>query len=318
MKLALSFAVLSVLPGAPVSAQSYPDRPITMIVPYAAGGSSDVLARLISERLSPALGQPIVIDNRAGAGSRLGIEIAARAAPDGYTLLLADMPHTIIPAIQNGVQYDPVRSFTPIGLIGTASMVLFVNPSASTQTAADFIAFAKANPGKVTIASGGIGSTTHLTAELLQMKAGVKLLHVPYRGAGPAINDLVAGHVQSGFTTLATASAMLDGGSVRALATASAHRMPSRPDIATFNESGTDLVVEHWWGVLAPAGLPPAIAARLGHELAAILADAEFAKRLEPLGVTPSRASPEQFGALLGGETARWAGIVHSAGITAQ
>jgi len=302
----------------PAVAQSYPDRPVTMIVPYAAGGSSDVLARLIGERLSPALGQPIVIDNRAGAGSRVGIELAARAPADGHTLLLADMPHTIIPAIQKGVRYDPVRDFTPIGLIGTASMVLFVNPAVPAQTAADLVALAKAEPGKVTIASGGIGSTTHLTAELFQAKTGAQLLHVPYRGAGPAINDLVAGHVKSGFTTLATASAPLDGGSIRALAIASRERLPSRPTIATFKDAGIDLVVEHWWGVLAPAGVPPAVAARLTKELSAILAEADFAERLTPLGVTPSRSTPQQFRALLESDTARWADTVKSAGIPAQ
>jgi tripartite-type tricarboxylate transporter receptor subunit TctC len=143
------------------------------------------------------LGQQVVIDNRAGAGSRLGIEIAAKAAADGYTLLLADMPHTIIPAIQKGVHYDPVRDFTPIGLIGTASMVFFVNPAVKAETAQDFVALAKAEPEKITIASGGIGSATHLTAELFQAKTGIKLVHVPFRGAGPAMNDLVAGHVQS-------------------------------------------------------------------------------------------------------------------------
>src|SRR5215468_9449882 len=198
----LALAALMALAGGAPAAEPYPDRPITLIVPYAAGGSSDVLARLIGERLSKSLGQPIVIDNRAGAGSRLGIELAAKSAPDGYTLLLADMPHTIIPAIQKGVHYDPVRDFTPIGLIGTASMVFFVNPAVRAQTVRDFVALAKADPGKITIASGGIGSATHLTAELFQAKTGTKLVHVPFRGAGPAMNDLVAGHVQSGFTTL--------------------------------------------------------------------------------------------------------------------
>ena len=195
-------------------------------MPYAAGGSSDVLARLLGERLSKSLGQQIVIDNRAGAGSRLGIEIAAKSAPDGYTLLLADMPHTIIPAIQKGVHYDPVRDFTPIGLIGTASMFFFVNPAVKAETVQDFVALAKADPEKITIASGGIGSATHLTAELFQARAGIKLVHVPFRGAGPAMNDLVAGHVQSGFTTLATASSVLEG--VRALAIASETRLATR------------------------------------------------------------------------------------------
>jgi tripartite-type tricarboxylate transporter receptor subunit TctC len=310
----LALAALIALAGSALSAESYPDRPITLIVPYAAGGSSDVLGRLLGERLSKSLGQPIVIDNRAGAGSRLGIEIAAKSAPDGYTLLLADMPHTIIPAIQKGVHYDPVRDFTPIGLIGTASMFFFVNPAVKAETARDFVALAKAEPGKITIASGGIGSATHLTAELFQAKTGIKLVHVPFRGAGPAMNDLVAGHVQSGFTTLATASSVLDR--VRALAIASETRLPTQASIPTFREGGIDLVVEHWWGVLAPAGLPPEIAARLTRDLKAILESDDFAARLVPLGVTASRASPAQFRALIESDTARWAEIVRSVGIS--
>ena len=310
----LAVAILIAFSGTASAAEAYPDRPITLIVPYAAGGSSDVLGRLLAERMSKSLGQPIVIDNRAGAGSRLGIEVAAKAAPDGYTLLLADMPHTIIPAIQKGVHYDPVRDFTPIGLIGTASMFFFVNPAVKAETVQDFVALAKASPDKITIASGGIGSATHLTAELFQAKAGIKLVHVPFRGAGPAMNDLVAGHVQSGFTTLATASSVLDR--VRTLAVASETRPAMPPSVATFREGGIDLVVEHWWGVLAPAGLPPEIAARLTGDLKAILESPEFAARLVPLGVTASRASPAQFGALIANDTARWADIVKSVGIS--
>jgi tripartite-type tricarboxylate transporter receptor subunit TctC len=289
---------------------------VTLIVPYAAGGSSDVLARLINGPLSKVLGQPIVIDNRAGAGSRIGTEIAAKSAPDGYTLLLADMPHTIVPAIQNGVHYDPVRDFTPVALIGTASMFFFTNPALKAETAADFVALAKAAPDKITIASGGIGSATHLTAELFQAKAGIKLVHVPFRGAGPAMNDLVAGHVQSGFTTMATASSVLDR--VRTLAVASETRSAAQRGIPTFKEGGVDLVVEHWWGVLAPAGLQPAIAARLSKEFKTILEAPEFAQRLAPLGVTASRASPAQFQALIESDTKRWADIVKSVGISPQ
>src|SRR5258708_30868111 len=181
MSVKLALAALGPLPGSALADEPYPDHPIPLIVPYAAGGSSDVLARLLGERLSKSLGQQIVIDNRAGAGSRLGIEIGAKSAPDGYTLLLADMPHTIIPAIQKGVHYDPVRDFTPIGLIGTASMVFFVNPSVKAETVRDFVGLAKADPEKITVASGGIGSATHLTAEVCQAKTGIKLVHVPVR-----------------------------------------------------------------------------------------------------------------------------------------
>jgi tripartite-type tricarboxylate transporter receptor subunit TctC len=309
-------AALIALAASASAAEPYPDHPVTLIVPYAAGGSSDVLARLLNEPLSKSLGQPIIIDNRAGAGSRIGTEIAAKSAPDGYTLLLADMPHTIVPVIQTGVHYDPVRDFTPIGLIGTASMFFFVNPAVKAETAADFVALAKASPDKITIASGGIGSATHLTAELFQAKAGIKLVHVPFRGAGPAMNDLVAGHVQSGFTTMATASSVLDR--VRTLAVASETRLAAQSNIPTFKEDGIDLVVEHWWGVLAPAGLPPEIAARLSKDLKPILESPEFATRLAPLGVAASHASPAQFRALIESDTKRWADIVKSVGISPQ
>jgi tripartite-type tricarboxylate transporter receptor subunit TctC len=224
------------------------------------------------------------------------------------------MPHTIIPAIQKGVHYDPVRDFTPIGLIGTASMLLFVNPAVKAATAADLVALAKAAPDQITIASGGIGSATHLTAELFQARTGIKLVHVPFRGAGPAMNDLVAGHVQSGFTTLATASAVLDR--VRPLAIASETRLATHADIPTFREGGIDLVVEHWWGVLAPAALSPQVAARLTVELKAVLDLPELAPHLLTLGVTASHASPAQLRALIESDTARWAEIVKSAGIS--
>jgi tripartite-type tricarboxylate transporter receptor subunit TctC len=195
-------------------------------------------------------------------------------------------------------------------------MFFFTNPALKAETAADFIALAKAAPDKITIASGGIGSATHLTAELFQAKAGIKLVHVPFRGAGPAMNDLVAGHVQSGFTTMATASSVLDR--VRTLAVASETRSAAQPGIPTFKEGGVDLVVEHWWGVLAPAGLQPAIAARLSKEFKTILEAPEFAQRLAPLGVTASRASPAQFQALIESDTKRWADIVKSVGISPQ
>jgi tripartite-type tricarboxylate transporter receptor subunit TctC len=309
----LALALLVAFAGPALAVAPYPEHPITMIVPYAAGGSSDVLARLLAVPLSKSLGQQIVIDNRAGAGSRLGIELAAKAAPDGYTLLLADMPHTIIPAVQKGVHYDPVRDFTPIALIGTASMFFFTQPAVKADTIGDFVTLAKAEPDRITIASGGIGSATHLTAELFQAKAGIKLVHVPFRGAGPAINDLVAGHVQSAFTTLATASSVLDR--LRLLAVASETRSPSQPNVATFREAGIDLVVEHWWGVLAPTGVPAEIAARLTADLRAILDSQEFASHLIALGVAISHATPAQFRALIESDTARWAEIVNSVGI---
>ena len=229
-------------------------------------------------------------------------------------LLLADMPHTIVPAIQKGVHYDPVRDFTPIGLIGTASMFFFVNPAVKAETAADFVALAKASPDKITIASGGIGSATHLTAELFQAKAGIKLVHVPFRGAGPAMNDLVAGHVQSGFTTLATASSVLDR--VRTLAIASETRLTDAGEYSDLQgrrrRSRRRALVGR-----ARSGRPAAGDRRAPDgDLKAILDSHEFATRLAPLGVTASHASPAQFRALIESDTARWADIVKSVGIS--
>ena len=315
MSAKLALAALIALAGSALAAEPYPDHPVTLIVPYAAGGSSDVLARLLDEPLSKSLGQPIVIDNRAGAGSRIGIEIAAKSAPDGYTLLLADMPHTIIPAIQKGVHYDPVRDFTPIGLIGTASMFFFVNPAVKAETAADFVALAKASPEKITIASGGIGSATHLTAELFQAKSR-------HQARACAVSRRRPGHERPGRRSRAVGLHHARDGELGSRPRSHARGRKrdaagDAPNIPTFREGGIDLVVEHWWGVLAPAGLPPEIAARLSKDLKAILDSPEFATRLAPLGVTASHASPAQFRALIESDTKRWADIVKSVGISA-
>ena len=315
---ALATAAVALLAVSQSAAQTYPNRPVTLIVPYAAGGSSDVLARLIGERLSQLLGQQFVVENKAGAGSRIGTELAARAEPDGYTLILSDMPHTIVPALQANVGYHPVRDFAPIALIGTAPMFLFVHPTSPAQSAADFIARAKAEPGKITIASGGNGSTTHLMAELLQVRAGIKLAHIPYRGAGPAINDLVAGQVQSGFTTLATAGSLLEGGKIRALGVTAERRLPSHPAVPTFAESGLDLVVEHWWGILAPAKVPEPALQRLRQTVTTVLEAPDIRARFEQLGVVPASATPERFRALLESETTRWAEVVRTAGVKVE
>ena len=227
------------------------------------------------------------------------------------------MPHTIIPAIQKGVHYDPVRDFTPIGLIGTASMFFFVNPAVKAETARGLRRARESRARKKSPSPRAeLAAPPTSPRSCFRPRAGIKLVHVPFRGAGPAMNDLVAGHVQSGFTTLATASSVLDR--VRTLAVASETRLATRANIPTFKEGGIDLVVEHWWGVLAPAGLPPEIAARLSKDLKAILDSPEFATRLAPLGVTASHASPAQFRALIESDTKRWADIVKSVGISPQ
>src|SRR5438093_4502262 len=258
---ALLCYALALLPASAQAQVDYPSKPIRLVVPYAPGGSSDVLARALGPRLGEFLGQPIVVDNKPGAGSMLGTDVVAKSAPDGYTLLLADMPHTIVPAVYGArVPYDPVKGFDPVSLIGVSPLMLFVHPSFPAKTLGEFIAHARANPGKVTIGSGGNGTATHLMAELLQENAAIKLIHVPYKGAGPAVADTVAGQIQATFTTPATASGHLKAGRLRALAVTAVKRMPEYPEVPSLAESGVkNMAIQHWWGILAPAGLAPTV-----------------------------------------------------------
>ena len=294
----------------------YPAKFVRFIVPYAPGGSSDVLARTLAQKMGAALGQTFVIDNRPGAGSMVGTDIAAKATPDGYTIILSDMPHTINPAIYAKVPYDPVRDFAPVTVIGVSPMFFFVNPAVKAQNVKEFIALAKAQPGKLAIASGGTGATTHLMAELLQSHAGIKLTHVPYKGAGPALTDVVAGQIPATFTSMATAAPFAQGGRLRILGVTSARRLPAFPDVPTFEESGVNgLVVEHWWGVMAPAGVPPAIIEKLRGEIVKAVNAPDVRERFTVLAVEPRTITALQFRALLESDVQRWAKVVRDAGI---
>jgi tripartite-type tricarboxylate transporter receptor subunit TctC len=298
------------------AALDYPAKFVRFIVPYAPGGSSDVLARTLAQKLGASLGQTFVIDNRPGAGSMLGTDIAAKATPDGYTIILSDMPHTINPSIYAKVPYDPIRDFAPITVIGVSPMFLFVNPAVKAQNVKEFIALAKSQPGKIAIASGGTGATTHLMAELLQSHAGIRLTHVPYKGAGPALTDVVAGQIPATFTSMATAAPFVQGGRLRILGVTSAQRLPAFPDVPTFEESGVaGMVVEHWWGVMAPAGVPKPIIDKLRGEIVNALNAADVRERFAALAVEPRTITPQQFRALLEADVKRWAKIVRDAGI---
>ncbi len=305
------------LPGF-ARAQSWPDKPLRVIVPYAPGGSSDVLARLLQPGLQQLLGQPIVIDNRPGAGSMLGTEAAARSAPDGFSFLLADMPHTIVPAVQQRLPYDPVADFAPVTVLGVAAFLLFAHPSVPAADAVQLAALARAQPDRLAFSSGGNGSASHLMGELFQREAGVRLTHVPYRGAGPAMQDLAAGQVQLSFTTLATAAPLLQSGQVKALGAMSAARLPTLPGVATMQEQGLPLVVEHWWGLLAPARTPEAVVQRFAAVLAELLRQPDLAPRLAQLGVTPQAEGPAAFATRITTDLARWQRVVRDAGITLQ
>ena len=310
--LALTFVDASAQNAPP----SYPTKFIRFIVPYAPGGSSDVLARTISQKLNDALGQTLVIDNRPGAGSMIGTDIAAKSPADGYTIILSDMPHTINPSIYAKVPYDPIRDFAPVTLIGVSPMFLFAHPSLQATNIKEFIALAKTQPGKIAIASGGTGATTHLMAELLQTHAGIKLNHVPYKGAGPALSDVVAGQVPATFTSMATAAPFAKSGRLRILGVTTSKRMAAFPDVPTFEESGVSgMVVEHWWGVMAPAGVPKAIIDKLRAAIVNAVNSPEVRERFTTLAVEPRTTTPEQFRALLESDVKRWAKVVKDAGI---
>ena len=309
-------ALLFALAAAPALAQTYPTKFIRFIVPYAPGGSSDVLARTLGQKLGDSLGQTFVIDNRPGAGSMIGTDVAAKATPDGYTIILSDMPHTINPSIHAKVPYDPVKDFAPITVVGVSPMFLFANPSFGAHNLKDLIALAKAQPGKISIASGGTGATTPLAAELLQSHAGIRLTHVPYKGAGPAITDVVAGQVPITFTSMATAAPFAKSGRLRILGVTSAKRLASFPDVPTFEESGVrGLVFEHWWGVMAPARTPRPIVDRLHAEIVKAVNAPDVRDRFAALAVEPRTSTPEQFRALLESDIKRWAKVVQAAGI---
>ena len=315
----LPLAIAAAAAAAQSVATRYPNKFVRFIVPYAPGGSSDVLARTLGQKLGETLGQTFVIDNRPGAGSMIGTDIAAKSTPDGYTIILSDMPHTINPSIYAKVPYDPVNDFSPITVIGVSPMFLFAHPSVQAQSVKDFIALAKAQPGKIAIASGGTGATTHLMAELLQSHAGIKLTHVPYKGAGPALTDVVAGQIPATFTSMATAAPYAKSGRLRVLGVTSAKRLPAFPEVPTFEESGVPgMVVEHWWGVMAPAGVPRPLIEKLRGEIVKALNSADVRERFAVLAVQPKTATPEEFRALLETDVRRWAKVVKDAGIKVE
>jgi tripartite-type tricarboxylate transporter receptor subunit TctC len=297
----------------------YPTKFIRFIVPWAPGGSSDVLARTLGQKLGESLGQTLVVDNRPGAGSMVGTDVLARATPDGYTIILSDMPHTINPSIHAKVPYHPVEDFAPISIVGVSPMFLFAHPSFQAQNVKDLIALARSQPGKIAIASGGTGATTHLAAELFQSGAGIRLTHVPYKGAGPAITDVVAGQVPITFTTMATAAPFVSSKRLRMLGVTSPKRHPQYADVPTFQESGVpSLVFEHWWGVMAPAGTPKPVIGKLHGEIVKAVNTPQVRERFSALAVQPRTNTPEEFRALLLSDLERWAKIVKAAGIKSQ
>ena len=300
----------------PVQAQEWPQRPVTIIVPFAAGGNTDGIARITAGRLSAALGKDFVVENRPGAGGALAAEVVAKAEPDGHTLFIAALPvMAIVPAI-NKVRYDPIKNFVPISNIATNPFVLVVNKDVPAKTLKEFVDYVGARKGQLSYGSAGIGSLNHLSMAIFLKKAGLDMTHVPYKGNAPALSDVVAGHIPAMFSNFSDALPQAKAGNVRMLALSSDKRHPLAADVPTVKESGyPDYTVLTWNGLMAPAGTPMPIVEKIAAEVAAAVKDQAFAARLSEFGVDPLGNSPAEFKEMLARDVAAWADAVSLAGI---
>jgi len=313
MKRLLAIAVL--LPGL-VFAQPYPSKPVRLIVPFAPGGATDVIARLTGQKLSESLGQQFVVDNRPGANGNIGTEMAVKAAPDGYTLVMSyDGTLAINPSVYRKMPFDPQKDLVPVASVAQLPLLMVVNSEFGAKNVAEFVAYAKANPGKVNFSGAGYGSAGHLAAELFRARAGIDIVHVNYKGGGQAVQDLLGGQIQMLMTGLTTVEGHVKAGKLRALAFTSGKRMPGAPEVPTFAEEGYAVVAYSWYGILAPAGTPPEIVKKLNAEVNRILQLPEVRERLTALGTEPTGGTPEKFAETIRTDTARWAKVVGDAGI---
>lgn len=301
------------------TAQTYPTKPITVVVPFAPGGGSDNVARLITTALSEKTGKTFIIDNRGGAGTNLGNEAVARATPDGYTILLGQFTMSVNQALYSNLRYDPLKDFVPVAHIANAPTVLIVPANSPFQDLKGMTATAKASPGKLNYGSGGVGTSVHLAAELFENVTRTALVHIPYRGSAPAMNDLMAGRVDMMFDTSTSAMAHVKGGRVRALAVASTTRLKELPNVPTFAEAGMkDFVVPAWYGFVAPAGTPAAAVQWLNQEVNAVLKDPAIVAKLDSIGAIPVGGTPTQMGDFMKAQSTMWAKVIKEAGIKAE
>ena len=299
-----------------VVAQSWPAKPVKIIVPFAPGGSADTLGRLVAQKLSEQMKASFVVENRAGAGGSIGAELASHAAPDGYTLIVSGIAsHVIAPLLPQGTPYDPVRDFTHIALFGGPPAVLAVHPSVPAKDLREFVLLAKSKPGGLSYGSPGNGTQGQLVAELFKQRAGIDVVHVPYKGAAAAVSDLMAGHVPAVCVTLTTAASQIRAGRARGLAISTASRLPDFPGIPTFAELGyPDLVATVWFSLSGPANLPADIVERLNAEVNRALELSEVRERLKPEGIVPMRLTAREFSAFVADEVQRWGPVVRASG----
>jgi tripartite-type tricarboxylate transporter receptor subunit TctC len=314
------FALAASFVSQSAGAQGYPDHPVRLIAPFPPGGAVDAIARTVAQPLAQSLGRPVLVENRAGAGGNVGAEVAARAPADGYTLFLCQSAsHAFSPAVYKKLSYDHLRDFAPVSLIGTNTSLLVVHPSMPVKSVSEFIAYAKANPGKVPYASNGVGASGHFTGELFKSMAQVDITHVPYKGGAPALADLLGGQVLVMFSNLTDLLPSVKAGKVRALGVASSKRQPQLPDVPTIAESGVPgFEVYVFFGVCAPAAVPAAVVAKLNSDIVNLLRLPEVKERLAQFGIDVQSSTPGEFGAMIKSETAKWAKVAQAAGISAE
>jgi tripartite-type tricarboxylate transporter receptor subunit TctC len=296
----------------------YPTRPVHIVVPYPAGGAVDAFARVLTQQLSELWGQQVVVDNRPGASTMIGADQVAKSPPDGYTLLLtAELTLVIVPHLYEKIPYDPLRDFTPIVALVSATQALVANPSLPVKTVKDLVALAKAKPGQLTYGSFGNGSTGHLNMEVLQAMTGARFNHIPYNGAGPAMNDVIGGHIDFMLAALSIVKGNVQAGKLRMIGVGSNHRSSEFPDVPTISESGAPgFEAKSWFGLVAPAGTPPDVIRKINQDVTKVISDRAFAEKfLAAQGLEPITGTPEQFAVLVRAETVRWGKVVKDADI---
>ncbi len=303
-------------PAHAAAVAEYAVKPVRVIVPFAPGGTNDVAARIVAEKFSERFAQSFVVDNRAGANGVVGAEIVARAAPDGYTLLVASAGIAVNPSIMKSLPYDTQRDFTPLGMVGGGPYLMVVHPAIGAKTVKEFVAWTKARPAQISYASVGVGSPSQLAAELLRMVSDIDMQHVPYKGGSAALPDLIAGRVAMFFGSISTLNPQMQAGRVRAIAVTTLTRSPSLPEVPTFVESGyPGFEVNGWYGLLGPAKMPTALVSRLNAELQKVLASGETQTRFAANGMEPAGGTAAAFGERIGNEMTKWAQVVRAAGI---
>jgi tripartite-type tricarboxylate transporter receptor subunit TctC len=316
--LALGLALTLGFAGGTAGAQTadYPNRPIKMLVGFGAGGGTDIVARIVAQKMSESFGQSVVVENRTGASGMIAATDVAKSEPDGYTLMMGSQTtYAVAPNLYRKVTVDPVKDFAGVALTGASPLVLVVNPSFPAHTVAEVIAMAKASPGKINFGTGGAGTTPHMTAELFQHVAGIKMTHIAYRGEAPAINDLVAGQIPVMFANLSAVMGQIKSGTLRAIAVTSAARSPSAPDIPTVAETLPGFAAETWFGIVAPAGTPHDIILRLNAAARQALAAPDTKQRFADLGMTTGSSSPEELDAYIKSEIAKWSAVIKDANV---